>query len=164
MGKLEGAVASIMPVVPSPLSKCIYMAATTCLTEIEARTFTKALDGILIQLVREEADFEELPIVSALFTENGDFTYIEDEDCFGRQLNLAVYPMRRIREKGFHPDKLLVIYLEELCHVIWRISNEITVKHKVTEVYSWVYGKQLRIEQLYLKDWLEAEKERQKQG
>jgi len=117
-----------------PPSLCDRIEIGTChLHQKEVSTFNMAL-GILDRQFKKDGIYpSKLPTIRCQFIDV-DFVDIgfEMDSVFGTLFLLIFYRMNRIREYiDLNPCYLLWVYLEELCHYYYNISDEILVKVKV---------------------------------
>lgn len=73
--------------------------------------------------------------LNILFTLDGNFEVdMDDEHIGGAYMKIVVYNVNNWRIHDNNAGLIMSIYLEELCHYYFNISDEIEVKHKVYEI------------------------------
>lgn len=116
-------------------------AVTNCeLTEHEVSLFNNAVKAVALQLIKEDVKNEDLDGLIIFFTLNGELTLYEDStDGCGVHFGTAVYMMERIRNKN---DDIFTsfVFIEEMAHHYWHISDETIVKNKVEEIMQQMYS------------------------
>lgn len=167
MSEFKNFIISLGPQVPKSLIKKFEIKTTYKLTDNEVSLFSLALIGIEKQLTLENINFNKLPRVTALITKDGEFSVANDEndiinETMGYRFNLIVYCVQKWRTKKFDEARILVVFLEELCHHYWNIEDEVEVKEKVTEVFNQIFPeKHYVISDLFAKEYLNNELIRQ---
>ena len=72
---------------------------------------------------------------NVLFVDRDDFTVrFEDHSCAGCHFSFAVYPIHIWHELQLSDYQMLTCMVEELCHALYLITDEVAVKHVVLEV------------------------------
>ena len=153
MGIIIGSISSPGPNIPMGLRGVLQIRTLITLLPNECKVFSIALIAIDKQLKREKVDVKAKN-VAVVFLDGHLMNYDIDDDCYGSHIEFVLYNMKKIRDYGFPDEKLLVIFLEELCHAMWNIRDEIMVKEKVTEVYNSYFKSQYKIQDLFSKEWL----------
>jgi len=137
--KLIDAVTCVGPIIPKILVPKLEIKANYPLNEREASLFSKALNALLKQFEEENINISNLMRLTALVTEDGDFTLSINPEHMGSQIALVVYPVKRWRDNSYNDGQILICIIEELCHHYWAIEDEILVTYKVHEVMKQIY-------------------------
>ncbi|MGG4467216.1 hypothetical protein ABER68_04155 [Paenibacillus alvei] len=165
MSSIRNAVASRLPKVPGYLEGKLGFAANYALTKEEAILFSVALNAICEQLEEESIKSSTLTKVTALFTKNGAFEFVDEqkgeEKSLGMHFSLAVYSMEDVQKKAVNDIVYLMVFVEELVHHYWKLEDEVETKIKVVEILNRVLDKPLTVTDLFPKEWLNSELERQ---
>lgn len=131
---LENHIATYVPLVPTELKEKINFTANYAMNEKEALIFVKVLKSIVEQMKIDNIDFTTLTRIGVIFTENGNFSFIDEcDNTYGRCFSLAVYKLGRLRIAN-NDDFTLFVFAEELVHHYWQVEDETVVKYKVLEV------------------------------
>lgn len=86
------------------------------------------------------------------------FTIQLDENQLGMITSLVVYPIYRWNE---FPDNIVcTCILEELCHCLWCIRDEVEVNFKVFEIMKRIYP-MIKMIDLYNVEWMNEELKKQ---
>ncbi len=121
-------------IVPASLSGKINTFANCDVSEREIDIYNLALQCIDKQLVSENMDLSSFFVINVFFTCDGSIAFFEEnpQNC-GSQFHVALYRLQNLRK--INNERItLFIYLEELVHYFWRISDETVVKYKVAEI------------------------------
>lgn len=145
---IKDAIASPIPVINGELKDKIEMLFTYALNEHEAKVLYIGLEELSRQL--EEEKVTDIPELSCIFTKDGEVSMdIGSESLLAVNTNrLCIYAIDRWRRSGGSDVLILMIFLEELCHVIWNIADEIKVKYKVFDILKRVWP-DYKIEDIY---------------
>lgn len=155
MGDFIGGVDSTGPSIPRELSGKVVIRATYALTEHEAFLFTVALNGIVMKMKKESFDLNSLRQVFVLCTENGEFTFV-DNDGMGYYMPLIILNLGNWRSGNWTDVHILATLVEELCHHFWSIDDEEVVKYKVLEILNSILNFEVTFDALYGQRWKEA--------
>lgn len=145
---IKGAIASPVPEINGYLKDKIEMLFTYALNEHEAKVLYIGLEELSRQM--EEEKVTNMPEISCIFTKDGEISMaIDSEDLLAVNTNrLCIYAIERWRETGGSDILILMVFLEELCHVIWNITDEIKVKYKVFDILKRIWP-DYKIEDIY---------------
>ena len=145
---IKGAIASPVPEINEYLKDKIEMLFTYALNEHEAKVLYIGLEELSRQM--EEEKVTNMPEISCIFTKDGEISMaIDSEDLLAVNTNrLCIYAIERWRETGGSDILILMVFLEELCHVIWNITDEIKVKYKVFDILKRIWP-DYKIEDMY---------------
>jgi hypothetical protein len=146
---IKGAIASPIPEINEYLKDKIEMLFTYALNEHEAKVLYIGLEKLSRQM--EEEKVTNMPEISCIFTKDGEISMaIDSEDLLAVNTNrLCIYAIERWREIGGSDILILMVFLEELCHVIWNITDEIKVKYKVFDILKRIWP-DYKIEDIYI--------------
>lgn len=116
-------------------------AVTNCeLTEHEVILFNQAVKAVALQLIEEGIENDDLDGLIVFFTLNGDLTlYEETTSGYGLHFGMAVHMMERIRKEK-NDVFTHFVFIEEMAHHYWHISDERKVKYKVEEIMQHMYS------------------------
>ena len=107
-------------------------------TEYEANLFGAVLDLLKENCENNGISKEELGHAAIVISDDGSFSFApseEDEEAYGFNMNLIIYPMNKIRNSGREGDLFMMIdFTEELVHFIWPKLSEKDVKLKNIEI------------------------------
>ena len=146
MSKLINAmVGAKIPSVDQRIENIVYFTANCQLDVKLIKLFEMCLWAIAEQLESEELLDKKIPSVTCIALDNDTFTIQLDEEQLGMTTSLAVYPV--CRWNGFNDKTVCTCILEELCHCLWCIRDEVEVNFKVYEVIKRIYP-QIRMRNL----------------
>lgn len=143
------------PNVPFELREKVIIRATCCLTDHEAFLFTTALNGIVLQMRKENFNLVNFRQVFVLCTKNGEFTFV-DREGMGYYMPMIVLNLENWRNGSWSDTHILATYVEEFCHHFWAIDDEEIVKHKVLEVLNIILKEKITFDMLYGPQWKKA--------
>ncbi|MGH2116623.1 hypothetical protein [Aerococcus sp. L_32] len=153
MGDFVGAIGnSPGPTIPEELDNKVVIRATYALTEHEAFLFTMALQGIVIQMRKENFNLPNLRKVFVLCTKNGEFTFI-DNDGMGYYMPFIILNLGNWRSGVWSDLHILAAFIEEFCHHFWSIEDEEIVKRKVIDILNVILKEDITFEKLYGPKW-----------
>ena len=152
MSFLVNGITTAVPLVDSRLNGKIVIAATHPIPQEIRDWMTKVIWAIAEQLSYEEIKDIGLPI-NCIFSNNDSYEIRIEFGEVSICTKNAFYPVRNLEEYAGNPFKLCTILAEELCHLIWEISDEIEVNYKVYDVLLRIFP-ELKIEQLYNQEYL----------
>lgn len=113
------------------MNKYVEINTTTNLNQQMGEYFTCCFKLISDQLKKENA--LSIKKVHCIITDRDTIEVKSDSNERGLYMELCVFLVHRW--KKYNRVQIFTIILEELCHCIWRIEDEVEVKHKVVEVY-----------------------------
>jgi len=142
------------PKVPDELSAKISLKFTTTLEEREAKLFHHCMVGLLEQLTWEGVNIQNLSKATIIFTNEVELC-IEHltENYFGYCLRLIVYRVNLWRDRNYSDFRLVLLYLEELCHHYFNIEDEELTKIKVVEIVNRKFNPDVTFDEIYRPDW-----------
>lgn len=145
---IKGAIASPVPDINGELKNKIEMLFTYALNEHEAKVLYIGLEQLSIQLEKEK--ITNIPEISCIFTKDGEVSMdIDSENVLAVNTNrMCIYAIDSWRQSGGSDVLILMVFLEELCHVIWNITDEIEVKYKVFDILKRIWP-DYKIEDIY---------------
>lgn len=132
MSQLIGSVASSGPVVDPRIADKIILRATAPLPDVISCALYDVFRAVADQLEKENRIIGGLP-VHCFFLGEESFTISLDSPERAICLRLAIYPLPNLAPL-IGTDFLYTVLAEELCHLIWDISDEALVNFKVLEV------------------------------
>ena len=109
---------------------------TNCvLTDDEIILFNASIKAVCEYIQNNNIYLDDYFSFNIIFTSNGSFAFEENNDkTLGYQFQLAIYNMDKIR-KFKDNEMMLFVFLEELCHYFFRISDEKDVKYRAEEIF-----------------------------
>lgn len=109
---------------------------TNCiLTETEVTLFNASIKAVCEYIQNENISLDDYFSFNVVFTTDGSFAIQESSNnSLGRQFQLAIYDMEKLRNLK-DSEMMLFVFLEELCHYFFRISDERAVKYRVEEIF-----------------------------
>lgn len=120
--------------IPPILKGKIKIFSNCILYKDEIIWFQVSLQLVANHIEKDKIDLSDYYCLNLFFTENGSISFHDNLDNVnGMQIYMAVYKMKRLREMNTAAFSMFV-YVEELTHYFWRISDETIVKHKVVEI------------------------------
>lgn len=134
--KLVDAKAFPKPIKIPPIATNKVTVLTNCiLTEDEVTMFNASIKAVCEYIQNHNICLDEHFAFNVVFTNDGSFTFKQSSaNTLGHQFQLAVYNMDKIR--SFNSSQMtLFVFLEELCHYFFRISDEKVVKYRVEEIF-----------------------------
>ena len=129
--KLERSCFSPLPSVPKRLSNRVYVTTTCMLSFSEIQAFENVLRGLDALLSEDESVNPNMYISIICSDRDTVCITIDDPDALGRQLNLAILPIRRWRMRHLNQLQMDTCIAEELCHYFWNITDENLVRFQV---------------------------------
>lgn len=150
--KLERSSPSFLPSVPSRLSNQIYIATTCGLSFNEIQAFENVFRG-LDALIAEDESVNPNMYISIICSDRDTVCItINDPDALGRQLNLAILPIRRWRMRHLSQLQMETCIAEELCHYFWNIRDESLVRFQVLSLLQRIYPN-VQLSDAYSPNW-----------
>lgn len=128
--KLERSVSSVMPAPPDHLKNRVYFATTCALSDDEILAFLNVYSGLDKLLVSDES-VNPNAYISIICTDSDTFSLTLDPGFLGNQINLAILPIHRWRERNLSIMQMETCIAEELCHYFWNIRDENLVQFQV---------------------------------
>lgn len=126
-------------IVPQILVNKVKTLTNCSISEREVDIYNVALNLIEKHLKKENIDLSSFFTINVVFTYDGSIAFIEESqgNC-GSQMHIAIYRMQKLRELN-DEQMMTFVFLEELVHYFWRISDETLVKHKIAEIMQYVF-------------------------
>lgn len=121
--------------IPDIASNKVTVVTNCVLTEDEVVLFNASIKAVCEYIQRNNISLNDHFAFNVIFTEDGSFAFEEDGNgTLGNQFQLATYNISRLRSLN-DSEMTLFVFLEELCHYFFRISDEKAVKYKVEEIF-----------------------------
>ena len=137
-----------LPMIPKVLNGRVHFVCTCELSPHELELFSVGLDCLSqtfsedqLKAVRPKGTIIVLGSPTLELEWSG-------SDVLGQEFSVMVYPLYLWREKQLSDYQMLTCILEELCHRIFDIDDEILVKYKVAEAVQ-KYNPKISKELLY---------------
>lgn len=146
--KIKGLKPTLVPSVPTFFQDKLEFRTTTNLSEYDAKLFVYALMKLEEQIIEEKLSLDGIPKAFAIFTDNGELSFELTQGVLGLNVHLITYAIKRWDEYNLTEVGKVAVFLEELCHWIWNISDEVKVKYKVFEVLERIYPN-IKFEQVF---------------
>lgn len=137
--KVKGMKATLVPSVPEFLKGKLEFRSTTNLAEYDAKLFSYALTKIVEQVIEDKIELSNVPRTSAIFTDYGQVDLSFSEGTLGANINLIVYAVKKWEDLHADEQAKVFIFLEEMCHWMWNITDEVKVKYKAIEILKRIY-------------------------
>lgn len=99
------------------------------------------------QMEKDAIDFKTGLPITCVFTAKSEFGIRLDSSQVAIAVDLAVYSLEQM-QPYLESVRLYSILVEELCHLIWEIKDEVEVKYKVLEIMQSIFPN-LTIDDLY---------------
>lgn len=133
MSCLINSITTATPRIDERLKGKIVIVSSCVIPDIVIAAMTLVIKAIADQLEKENRPFGNGLAISCIFTDEPEFSIRFDDVQIAICVKLAVYPISRMQP--YMGDKrLFTILAEELCHIIWDISDEELINYKVIEV------------------------------
>ncbi len=133
--RLKNWVKSPGPIIPQELKDKFEIVASYPLNDREAKLFSITLNCVVNELKKDNVEFENLHMLTAIITRDGEFTLtIPDKTTLGTRICLATYAVERWRNLNYGDNQIMMVIAEELCHHYWNIEDEVKVKYKVFNI------------------------------
>jgi hypothetical protein len=132
MASLLNGVAQHLPTPNHKIKDLIHYSANHLIEENVKNSIGRAIYLVGMKLDAEEKVLESLPRVNIIYTDRDEITYTLETGDLGNHVSLVIYQTTKMQR--YNELQQLVIAVEELAHHFWNISDELEVKHKVTEI------------------------------
>lgn len=121
--------------IPNIATNKVTVLTNCVLSEDEITMFNASIKAVCEYIQKHNICLDEYFAFNVIFTNDGSFSFKQEgQNAIGCQFQLAVYNMNKIR--SFNDSQMtLFVFLEELCHYFFRISDEKAVKYRVEEVF-----------------------------
>lgn len=149
--KIHGMKPTLVPQVPKTFEKKLEFRTTTNLKEYDAKLFAYVLTVLEKQVLKENLDLNKVPKAFAIFTDNGEIKISIPKGILGINVHLLTYAIKRFEYYELAEVFKVSVFLEELCHWLWNIEDEIEVKYKIFEIIKEIYP-DIKFEQIYNED------------
>lgn len=140
MSRLKNAVNVAFPPLDERMKTHIVVSAECDFPFAQKLIFRSVIWAVAEQLDAEGSPFPQHMGISCIFHQNPEFTVSLDREQLAACMRLAVYPISTLAELGVSLPTY-VVFAEELCHLIWDISDEVEVNSKVLEVLRHIFPK-----------------------
>ena len=137
--KIKGLKPTLVPSVPLFFNNKLEFRTTTSLGEYEAKLFVYALMKLEEQIKEEDLSMDIVPKAFAIFTDDGELSIELSDGILGTNVHFITYAIKRWDKYKLDEVGKVAVFLEELCHWIWNISDEVKVKYKVFEILERIY-------------------------
>lgn len=138
MSTLVNAISTVAPHVDERLRGKIVICASCIIPDAICTAMTEVIKAVADQLEKENRAFGDGLAITCIFIPETEFAIKLDKEQIAICIKLAVYPMAKLCQ--FIGDKrLYMILAEELCHLIWDISDETLINYKVIEVLEKIF-------------------------
>ena len=145
---VKGLKATLVPSVPEFLKNKLEFRTTTDLSEHDAKIFAYALMKLEEQIKEEKISLDSVSKTFAIFSDNGEISFELTEETLGVNVHIITYAIKRWEQYKLEEVGKIAVFLEELCHWMWNISDEVKVKYKVFEVLERIYPN-IKFEQVF---------------
>lgn len=121
--------------IPSIATNKVTVLTNCMLTEDEVTLFNASIKAVCEYIQNSNISLDDYFAFNVIFTTDGSFAFkVEGSGSLGHQFQLAIYNMDRLRNLN-DSEMMLFVFLEELCHYFFRISDEKAVKYRVEEIF-----------------------------
>lgn len=121
--------------IPSIATNKVTVLTNCILTEDEVTLFNASIKAVCEYIQKCNISLDDYFAFNVIFTTDGSFAFEEDSNgSLGHQFQLAIYDMEKLRNLKDN-EMMLFVFLEELCHYFFRISDEKVVKYRVEEIF-----------------------------
>lgn len=113
----------------------IIEVSSTCeLTPAEILCFDKAL-YLVEKALKDEGNYSRDHHANVFFVNNDAVTFLyTNPHTMGVHQGIVLYFVHRWRANQLSEQEVLVAMLEELCHCLWHIHDELIIKEKVAAI------------------------------
>ena len=129
---VDGITTSPAPAIDPRLGTGIQFVTTTPFPPEICTAMSFVLKALADQLQTEERSLGN-QTVCCIFSDSDSFSIQLDPDQIAVCMRIAFYPLEKITPY-IGTDRLYTILAEELCHLVWDISDEVEVNFKVLAV------------------------------
>lgn len=138
MSRLKNAVNVVFPPLDERM-RAHFNISMECDLPVEQKlVFQRVVWAVAEQLEAEKMPFPQRMGITCVFPQQPEFAVLLDDKELAVCMRLAVYPVSTLAKFGTSLSTY-VIFAEELCHLIWDISDEIEVNSKVLEVLRHIF-------------------------
>lgn len=121
--------------IPSIATNKVTVLTNCILTEDEVTLFNASIKAVCEYIQNHNISLDDFFAFNVIFTADGSFSFEEDKNgVTGHQFQLATYNMGSLRNLN-DIDMMLFVFIEELCHYFFRISDEKAVKFRAEEIF-----------------------------
>ena len=120
------------PLVPEALSKHIVQQSCCKLEPVEILLFQKSFEALAEYTQSQTLSKEAL--VEVVYTDSDEVVLQRSGLELGQSMPLAVIWLGKIRTQQYPPLTLMQIFLEEICHALYQVQNEYSVKVLVYKI------------------------------
>ena len=125
---------------PEPLNHIVTLTTTYHLDERIRNLFTVSFEAVNRQLIYEKR-FETVPGLPLLcIITQDDTVHLQLGESFGAG-TICIAHYCTSRWDGYSDAHICAFIIEELCHHIWVINNEVNVKFKVIDILRLIFPK-----------------------
>jgi len=138
-----------LPYVDPRISNKVAVSTTAELPLPLQEAFSQVLWAVATQLEKENKEIVGLPI-NCIFSDDDFFAILKTADQKAICMKIAFYPLKDLLPV-LEKDAMYLFLAEELCHLIWDISDETEVNIKVLAVLRNI-NLDLQMSDLYAED------------
>lgn len=136
--ELENAISGIRIKIPSDFVTTVKFVATCEPTKAELDAINRAFTAFQKEITENPPPkVSPLPTITVIITDSDWFQFRIDDnpEVWGLEARLILLPVHRWRRNGMKSFCMTLVTLEELCHALYLIDDEILVKYKVLDCY-----------------------------
>lgn len=128
--------------------KCINVVSSQRLPESIMHMVSAALVAIKVEMIADKIPEPNIAVNLIVFDEDLQNAFNLGDDAIAACSKIAYCPIKNLELFGNEQDLAIAAILEELCHLIWDISDETIVKFKVLSIIRNI-RKETTLEDLY---------------
>lgn len=128
--------------------KCINVVSSQRLPESIMHMVSAALVAIKVEMIADKIPEPNIAVNLIVFDEDLQNAFNLGDDAIAACSKIAYCPIKSLELFGNEHDLAIAAILEELCHLIWDISDETIVKFKVLSIIRNI-RKETTLEDLY---------------
>ena len=114
--------------------KCINVVSSQRLPESIMHMVSAALVAIKVEMIADKIPEPNIAVNLIVFDEDLQNAFNLGDDAIAACSKIAYCPIKNLELFGNEQDLAIAAILEELCHLIWDISDETIVKFKVLSI------------------------------
>ena len=121
--------------IPNIATNKVTVLTNCILTEDEVTMFNASIKAVCEYIQNNNISLDDYFSFNVIFTADGSFSFKRhSSNSLGHQFQLAIYDMEKLRNLNDN-EMMLFVFIEELCHYFFRISDEKAVKYRVEEIF-----------------------------
>ena len=138
MAVLQGAIDGQLIPMDCRLLRVLLPCANCLIPEEIKNTFSEICFAVATQMEKEGICFDRVLPIDCLFVSGKEFSLCLEPHQMACCTKMAIYPIPALQNTENRLMQMMIM-TEELCHLIWEISDEVLVNDKVLEVLQNIY-------------------------